>query len=61
MLGADLKVPVGEVVAACLKKGLLVGSAGSNTLRLTPPLIISQEEIAAVLRLLAEVLHDVKP
>jgi predicted acetylornithine/succinylornithine family transaminase len=61
MLGADLKVPVGGVVAACLKKGLLVGSAGSNTLRLTPPLIISQEEIAAVLRLLAEVLHDVKP
>ncbi|MEA1923967.1 MAG: aspartate aminotransferase family protein, partial [Pseudomonadota bacterium] len=45
MVGIDLKVPVGEVVSACLEQRLLVGSAGDNTLRLTPPLIIEEAEI----------------
>ena len=59
MLGADLKVPVGEVVAGSLERGLLVGAAGENTLRLTPPLVITETEIETVLGILAEVLADV--
>ncbi|MEA1923968.1 MAG: hypothetical protein U9N63_15120, partial [Pseudomonadota bacterium] len=58
----DLKVPVGEVVSACLEQRLLVGSAGDNTLRLTPPLIIEEAEIENLLRILTEVFslyHDV--
>jgi len=60
MVGADLEIPVAEVVGACLDRGLLVGAAGSNTLRLTPPLIISEKEIEAVLQVLAEVFSNVK-
>ena len=60
MVGVDLQVPVAKVVGACLKRRLLVGSAGTNTLRITPPLIINESEIEILLRILTEVLTDVK-
>ena len=37
--------PVGEVINAALEKGLLVISAGSDVLRLVPPLITDKAEI----------------
>ena len=60
MVGMDLKIPVGDVVKVCLEKYLLVGSAGANTLRLTPPLVIEKAEIEALLRILTEVFSDVR-
>ncbi len=59
MLGIDLKIPVAEVVKACMGRQLLVGSAGINTLRLTPPLIIEKAEIKTLLQILSEVFSDV--
>jgi len=56
MLGAELDRPAGPVVAAALEAGLLVGSAGETVLRLTPPLTITGDEVAAGLSLLEEVL-----
>jgi acetylornithine/N-succinyldiaminopimelate aminotransferase len=56
MLGAELDRPAGPVVAAALEAGLLLGSAGEPVLRLTPPLTIGAEEVAAALTQLAEVL-----
>ena len=56
MLGAELDRPAGTVVAAALEAGLLVGSAGETVLRVTPPLTISGDEVAAGLSLLEEVL-----
>ena len=60
MIGMDLKIPVAEVVKTCLKRRLLVGSAGNNTLRITPPLIIEKTEIETLLQILSEVLSDVR-
>lgn len=37
--------PVGEVVSKALEEGLVVISAGSDVLRLVPPLIITREQI----------------
>lgn len=37
--------PVGEVVTKAIENGLLVISAGSNVLRLVPPLVITEEDI----------------
>ena len=45
MQGLVLDVPVGDVVKACLKEGLIVLSAGSDVLRLLPPLIAQEDDI----------------
>ena len=37
--------PVGEVVTKAIENGLLVISAGSNVLRLVPPLVITEADI----------------
>ena len=46
--------PVGEVVKAALAKGLLVISAGSDVLRIVPPLIITKEHIDKMAAILDE-------
>ncbi len=56
MLGAELDRPAADVVAACAERGLLVGTAGANVLRLTPPLIVTTAEIEHALGVLEEVL-----
>ena len=45
-----------EAMAACLERGLLVGTAGERTLRITPPLTISADEVDQALSILEEVL-----
>jgi acetylornithine/N-succinyldiaminopimelate aminotransferase len=57
LLGASIDRPAGDVVDACRERGLLVGSAGPDVLRLTPPLTVSAEELEQGLELLEEVLH----
>jgi acetylornithine/N-succinyldiaminopimelate aminotransferase len=45
MIGIGVTVPPGDVVSACRDRGLLILTAGDDTLRLLPPLVISDEEI----------------
>ncbi len=47
--------PVGEVINAALEKGLLVISAGSDVLRLVPPLIADRPEIDKLCEILRAV------
>jgi predicted acetylornithine/succinylornithine family transaminase len=56
MLGAELDRPAADVVAACAERGLLVGTAGADVLRFTPPLIVTTAEIEHALGVLEEVL-----
>jgi len=56
MLGAELDRPAADVVNACEDRGLLVGTAGADVLRLTPPLIVTTAEIEHALGVLEEVL-----
>jgi acetylornithine/N-succinyldiaminopimelate aminotransferase len=56
MLGAQLDRPAAGVVAACADRGLLVGTAGADVLRLTPPLIVTTAEIENALGVLEDVL-----
>ncbi len=56
LLAIELDRPAAPVVAAALEHGLVIGSAGEQTLRLTPPLTLSDEEAALGIQLLTEVL-----
>lgn len=56
MLGAELDRSPAEAVDACAERGLLVGTAGVDVLRLTPPLVVTTAEIEHALGVLEEVL-----
>jgi predicted acetylornithine/succinylornithine family transaminase len=56
LLAVELDRPAGPVVEAALEHGLVLGSAGEQTLRLTPPLTLTAGEADRGLELLAEVL-----
>ena len=56
LLAVELDRPAAPVVTAALEHGLVLGSAGENTLRLTPPLTLSADEAELGLQLLKEVL-----
>jgi predicted acetylornithine/succinylornithine family transaminase len=57
LLGLEFSTPVAGLIAAARERGLLVISAGENVLRLCPPLIISQEQIAAGVEILGQCLE----
>jgi acetylornithine/N-succinyldiaminopimelate aminotransferase len=56
LLAAELDREAAPIVASCLDAGLLVLSAGERVLRLTPPLVVGDEEIDLALTTLREVL-----
>ena len=56
LLAAELDRPAADVVASCLEGGLLVGTAGDQTLRITPPLTIEADELDRALSILEAVL-----
>jgi predicted acetylornithine/succinylornithine family transaminase len=56
LLALELDRPVAPYVTAALEHGLVIGSAGENTIRLTPPLTITHDEAALGIDLLTEVL-----
>jgi acetylornithine/N-succinyldiaminopimelate aminotransferase len=57
LLGLETAGPAADAVAACLDAGLLVTSAGPNTLRLSPPLTVTAEEVAQAISILQEVVQ----
>ena len=46
LLGLKCVLPQGEVQSACVAEGLLAITAGDNVLRIAPPLVITDEDIA---------------
>ena len=56
MWGVDVMGTAAHVVSEALGRGLLVCSAGDYTVRLIPPLVSTQDELARGLQILEEVL-----
>lgn len=48
----DDSLPVGKVVSSAREKGLIVISAGLNTLRLVPPLVVTKDNIDEMMEIL---------
>jgi acetylornithine/LysW-gamma-L-lysine aminotransferase len=58
MLGIELKEKAGPYVQKLMEKGVIVLLAGATVIRLLPPLVITREEIDAVVEALKDILGD---
>ena len=59
LLGIALSDAIaGAVVAACLNQGLILNAVRPDTIRMTPPLTVSDEDIARAVEILAAVLTE---
>ena len=56
LLGLEIDRVARDVIAGCLERGVLVGSAGERVLRLTPPLTITDDELDQAMAVFEEVL-----
>lgn len=54
MQGLECTLPVGTVAANALKQGLVVITAGTNVIRLVPPLVISEADVDEMIRKLEQ-------
>jgi acetylornithine/N-succinyldiaminopimelate aminotransferase len=54
LLAFDTERPAADVVAEALERGLVIGSAGANTVRLTPPLTLTADEADHAIAILKE-------
>ena len=60
MQGLVCTLPVGQVAAKALEKGLIVISAGSDVIRMVPPLVIEKEHVDELVTKLSEVLDELQ-
>lgn len=58
LLGISLKIDTKEFIKKCFDKGLLLVGAGSNTVRLLPPLNLNYEDADAALSIVEEVIRE---
>ncbi|MBE6072118.1 MAG: aspartate aminotransferase family protein [Clostridium butyricum] len=59
MIGIKVECSPKDVQLAALKKGLLVLTAGSDTVRLLPPLVISNEDLKKGVDILLDVISNI--
>ncbi|HRY28552.1 MAG TPA: aspartate aminotransferase family protein [Elusimicrobiota bacterium] len=60
ILGLELRIPGGDVVAFCRERGLLVNCTAERVIRLLPPFCLTDAEAAHGLRILKEGLRSLK-
>jgi len=58
MQGLEFNKPVGDIIKKAIEKGLLLISAGTNVIRFLPPLIITEEEIDAMIAMLKDAINE---
>ena len=58
MIGIELSKPCGELVGKALEQGLLINVTRDQTIRLLPPVIISDDEIDQLVAILKTIITD---
>ena len=59
MQGLELSIPVGTVVSACMQKGCILITAGSNVIRFVPPLVVERCHVDEMAKILRETLSEI--
>ena len=59
MIGIDVSVPTADILSKALGKGLILLTAGENTIRLLPPLNVSDSEVSEALKIIKETFQEV--
>lgn len=59
LVGVEVTVPARDVVAACMRRGLLALTAGDQVVRFVPPLIVTQAEVDQAVAILDAALQEV--
>ena len=60
MIGIDLRIPAGPLIAELQRRGVLVLGAGRTVIRLLPPLVIEDAVLAGALEVVAEVVESAR-
>lgn len=58
LLGMEVSCPNGDIVKKAMEKGLVLLTAGSNVVRMAPPLIINKEQLDECLCILDKILSE---
>ena len=58
MRGLACSIPVGDIINRALEKGLILINAGTNILRFVPPLVITEQNVDDMIRILTECLDE---
>jgi acetylornithine/N-succinyldiaminopimelate aminotransferase len=58
MIGVELQVPGAKFVDRCLEKGVVINCTHDTVLRFVPPLVVEEQEIDLLIRILDEVLKE---
>ena len=58
MLAIELNKPCAELVSQALEQGLLINVTAGNTVRLLPPIILTESEAIALLDKLCPLIQD---
>lgn len=56
MQGLELSKPVNDIVGKAMENGLIIISAGANILRFVPPLVITKDDVDAMITILKKCL-----
>ncbi len=59
MQGLVFKMPVADVINKALEKGLILINAGTHIIRFVPPLVISKEDVDAMIAILTECIDEI--
>jgi acetylornithine/succinyldiaminopimelate/putrescine aminotransferase len=58
LVGVELDVPAGPIVSQAYEHGVMLVNAGPNVLRFIPPLVISEDELARAVHVVASILQE---
>jgi acetylornithine and succinylornithine aminotransferases len=58
MQGLEFKMPVKDIIPKVMEKGLILIAAGTNVIRFVPPLVITKQDVDAMISILDQVLSE---